>query len=62
MQFVLMLPLMADHGDTFYNHYYCIGHRWTERVSDGTFVEVQLSKETFCDWTTDVTNNNEGNS
>ena len=50
MEYVLMLPRMADNGNTFTNYYYCIGHKWTERQRTGLFLKSPIQQEIFRDW------------
>ena len=54
-QAVLLLPrLMATTKDTrdasAVNSYYCIGSEWTERGSNGGFIQPAISPELFVDW------------
>ena len=49
-QYVLMLPKMAENGKAFCNLYYCIGHHWTERKSNGTFAVADIDRQPFMSW------------
>ena len=46
-----MLPtLNEDNGQDFMNNYYCVGHIWTERNSEGKFIPTQITNSIFRDW------------
>ena len=51
-EYVLMLPqLLSERGNvSFVNKYYCVGHSWTERNSQGEFLPSELDVSIFAEW------------
>lgn len=46
-QYVLLLPKLSDDGNAYFNGFYVIGNKWTERVSGGNFCTPNIALHLF---------------
>ena len=49
-EYLLILPQINDDGDAYQNSYHVIGHKWSERISNGTFTSPNLTPGLYQDW------------
>jgi hypothetical protein len=61
-EYILMLPqLVSQRGNvSFVNKYYCVGHSWTERNSQGEFIQSILDAAIFSPWLNQGNDEEEG--